>query len=46
MTIDEKLDKILESLERIETRQQIGLQEIKETAPPVMGSFASTSENP
>lgn len=44
MTIDEKLDEIIKALERIEARQVQGLHEIKESAPPVMGSFASSSD--
>ena len=44
MTIEEKLDKILEALARIEQRQIVVREEIKETAAPVVGSFASTSE--
>jgi hypothetical protein len=37
-------EQIIKALERIEARQVVGLQEIKKSAPPVMGSFASTSE--
>jgi hypothetical protein len=43
MTTDEKLDAIMKALERIENRQ-VGFQEIMPSAPPVLGSFASTSE--
>jgi len=46
MTTDDKLDQIIKTLERIEARQVEGLQKIEETAPPVVGSFASTSEDP
>ena len=41
MTTDDKLDQILETLERIEARQLQGLQKIEESAPPEVGSFAS-----
>jgi hypothetical protein len=37
-----KLDEILETLHRIEQRQILVKKEIEETAPPVVGSFAST----
>jgi hypothetical protein len=33
MTMDEKLDQIIEALKRIEARQ-VGLGEIKQSAPP------------
>jgi len=39
-----KLDDIIARLERIEQRQIAVREEIKEAAPPVTGSFASTSE--
>ena len=45
MTIDQKLDEIIARLERMEKRQIAGLEEIKDSAPPVVGSFA-TSELP
>jgi hypothetical protein len=39
-----KLDDIVARLERIEQRQIAVREEIKETAPPVVGSFASTEQ--
>jgi hypothetical protein len=44
MTTDDKLEQIIKILERIEARQVEGLQKIEETAPAVVGSFASTSD--
>ena len=54
MTIDEKLDLILETLKRMEERQivlgerqKVIKQEVEEVeaATPVRGSFASTSQS-
>jgi hypothetical protein len=42
--ISAKLDDIVARLERIEQRQIAVREEIKETAPPVVGSFASTEQ--
>jgi hypothetical protein len=44
--IDKKLDKIQETLDRIEARQIAVREEIKEVAPPVVGSFGSSELPP
>jgi hypothetical protein len=47
MTIDEKLDEILEVLRRMEARQVDTtkmVEEVKEHEQPVQGSFASTDQ--
>jgi hypothetical protein len=44
MTTDEKLDWIIETLKRIEARQQAiktGVEDVQEHEPPPVGSFAT-----
>jgi hypothetical protein len=42
--INEKLEDLRVTLKRIEDRQIAVREEIKEAAPPVVGSFASTDK--
>jgi hypothetical protein len=42
--ISAKLDEVLAYLKRIEQRQIAVREEIKESAPPVTGSFASSEK--
>jgi len=49
MTTDEKLDKIIAILERMEARQIKAKEEVDDIQahePPVQGSFGTTDQNP